>query len=173
MDWKSHRLFGRLIASRYEQPIEGYLEWTIMPDMKYFKEYWWRHVVFHRMSLHGVDNIEAVIEHGRQFPQYVEYDEALKDYIDCLIMTHNYLDLFNFIIFPSWPASTHTALIRSQLPRIITLRTIEAPDGLEKVLTQMVRQHRDPKDLYKTMLYEYLALPDIGWYMRQILELYE
>jgi len=173
VDWSSHRLFGRLIARYYDKPVEGYLEWTIMPDMRYFKKSAWRHTLLHRTSLHGIENINAVVEHGRRFPQYVNYDKAHDEYIRCLIMSHNWLDLFNFIIHPSYPDSMHFRFIWRQIPRMLRLGTVFSPKGLENALIQMTRQHRNPWDLYHTMLWEYMDLPKIGWYTRKILKLYE
>ena len=173
MDWPSNRLFGRIIATKYEKPVWGFLEWTIIPDMKYFKDSAWRHTILHRTSLHGIGNIDAVIEHGKAFPQYVNYVPSEDDYIRCLIMSHNWLDLFNFIIHPSWPKNWHFVFIRENLRNIFMGRTIQAPKELAVVLEKMVKEHKNAWDLYHTMLIEYLNLPDVGWYMRQVLNLYK
>jgi len=173
MDWESHRMFGRLIANQYDEPVDGYLEWTIMPDMQYFKLSAWRHTFLHRTSLHGADNIDAVIAHGKRFPQYVRYSPSRAKYIRCLIMSHSYLDLFNFIIHPSWPHNRHFRFLWRQIPRIFKLGTLFAPPGLRDVLAQMVRQHRNAWDLYHTMLMEYLGAPEEGLYVQKILKLYE
>jgi len=171
MNWASHRLFGRIIAEQYGLPIAGYIEWTIMPDMQYYKDSYWRHILLHRISLHGPENIGVVIDQGRQ-SRYVVYKEGWELYIRCLVMSHSFLDLFNFIIVPSYPGKFGFTFIREQLPRILSLTTIEAPDGLSDALRLMVSHHRGPEDLLHTMLLEYRELPKVGWYMEQILKLY-
>jgi len=172
MEWSAHRLFGRIILERYRggEGVESYLEWTIMPDMKYFKDSAWRHTLLHRTSLHGVDNIGVVIEQGAKFSQYVSWEDCDEHLIKCLIMSHNFLDLFNFIIHPSWPNSLHFRVLWRQVPRMLRLGTLEAPDGLGEVLRGMAGKHFDESDLFSTMVKEYLDSG--GFFIDRIRRLY-
>jgi len=171
MDWQSHRMFGKIIAEQYGLPIHNYLEYTILPDLRYYKESYFKYVFFHRWTLHGPENIDTVIDQGK-YLRYVEYNAEYDNYIKCLIMSHSYLDLFNFIIHPSYPGNYGFTYIRSQLPKIFTFRAIKAPKGLDNVLQDIVKSHSGPFDLFHTMLIEYRCLPEKKYWVRQILKLY-
>jgi len=171
MDWYSHRLFGHTIAEQYGLPVYRFLEYTILPDLEFYQRSVFKYFLFHRWALHGPENIDAVIEKGKR-SRYVKYDSQYDGYIRCLIMSHTYLDLFNFVIHPSYPGKYGVTFIRSQLPKILTFRTVVAPKGLKEVLQEMAQLHRDPYDLFHTMLIEYRALPDRLYWVRRIQKLY-
>ena len=171
MDWKTHRMFGYMIADHFDMPVYDFIEYTILPDLRFYQDYFLKHVLFHRWTLHGPENIDAVIEKGKK-SKYVKYNPEHDKYIRCLIMSHSYLDLFNFVLHPSYPGNYSFTYIRSQLAKIITFRTVRTPKGLDIVLNKMIRLHKDPYDLFHTMLIEYRSLPDKLYWIRQISKLY-
>lgn len=171
MDWNAHRMFGYVISDRFDLPYRGFIEWTILPDMRYYQDRYFKYLLFHRWTLHGPENIETVIDQGKE-SRYVEYYEAYDLYIRCLIMSHTYLDLFNYVIHPSYPGNTRFKYIKEQIPLILRFRTLKAPKGLKEVLMEMASLHQNPHDLLHTMLLEYYALPEKKYWIRQILKLY-
>lgn len=171
MDWDAHRTFGRIIADQYGKPVDGYMDWTILPDLRYYKESYFKYLIFHRWTLHGPENINVVIDQGKHSSR-VTYDEENDYYIRCLIMSHSFLDLFNFVLHPSYPGAYGLVYIPQQLWRIMTFQAMKAPSGLARVLQEMASLHSGPADLFYTMLGEYRALPNKGYWIKQLLKLY-
>ena len=172
MKWDAHKLFGEIIARRFNQPLDGYLNWTIIPDIYRDHHTYAGNLLLHRWSLHGPGNIGEAIRQGIDSCQ-VEYRDCRKVYIRALILSHTYLDLLNFVIHPSWPNSWGFTYVPGQVSRILTLRSLHTPEGLENALDRMCGLHASLDDLHMTMLTEYWSLPRItGYYMQEILRLY-
>jgi len=173
MQIETHEVFGNLLVNRwYGEPDERLTNWAILPDKKYNKGTRFGTVLLHRWSLHGIRNIDATIEAGKQ-SGWVRYDKEHDTLIRCLIMSHYWLDLFNFVIHPSRPSSWDFKYIPEQVPKILTFGTVSDPTGVEDVLERMVDEHPRPEDLMMTMLKEYRDLPyRTGKYLKRVLQLY-
>lgn len=172
MKWDAHRLFGEIIARRFGKPVDGYLDWTVIPDMYRKHHTYSGYLLLHRWSLHGPRNIGEAISQGIQSGQ-VEFRRSQVAYIRALIMSHTFLDLFNFVIHPSWPDSWDFKYVPGQVGRILSFRSLRTPAGLETALDRMVGMHASPGDLFWTMLWEYQGLPRVtGLHVREILRLY-
>ena len=181
MQTETHKKFGRIILARYlggyddlvSGPKNLLTNWTVLPDKKYNKGTRFGTVLLHRWSLHGIRNIDATIEAGKNAPDWVRYDKEHDTLIRCLIMSHYWLDLFNFVIHPSRPSSWDFKYIPDQVPKILTFGTVSDPAGIEDVLKRMVDEHPRLEDLLMTMLEEYMDLPDrTGEYLKRVLQLY-
>ena len=169
--WKeTHRLFGRIIADRFDLPKEGFIEWTVLPDFRYYKKRSWQNTFLHRFTSHGLDNIDVCIKQGKEIDKVI-YDEEYDNYIRCLLISHNYLDVFNWILHPSYPNSREFKFIWAQIPRILTFRTLKDPD-IEDILNDMVYNHESIDDLNSTMIKEYKKLSKVTGYMKKILKKY-
>ena len=168
----THQRFGHLLLQRFAISEDPKLvNWAILPDKKYHYDSFFQSVLLHRWSLHGPENIPAAIEEGKQ-SELVTYSKELKPLIWCLLMSHSYLDLFNFILHPSRPNKFTFTWIPNQLHRFFTLQTVKEPDGILNVLQSMLDQTPHYEDLSYLMLTEYRNLPSIGVWMKEILSLY-
>jgi len=167
---ENHRLFGEIVADRFNLPKEGFVEWTIIPDMQYYKKSRLGNMVLHRFTSHGFRNIDVCIDQGKLHDSLI-YKEEYDMYIRCLLMSHFYLDVFNWIIHPSYPRSWEFKFIWSQLPKILTFRTINDLD-MNDVFKEIIYSHDSIESLYITMIHEYTRLPRATGNIKKILEKY-
>jgi len=172
MRMATHKIFGEMVLRQYNIPLDlKLINWAVLPDKRYGYDSFFQSVLLHRWSFHGIENIPAAIEEGKR-SDLVTYSEELKSLIWCLLMSHSYLDLFNFILHPSRPNKFTFTWIPNQLHRFFTLQTVKEPDGTLNVLQSMLDQTPHYKDLSYLMLTEYRNLPSIGVWMKEILSLY-
>jgi len=173
MNKKTHEAAGKLIINHFGYPeSQGLINWAVLPDKKYNHESFFKFVVLHRLSLHGPENLAAAIRVGKE-SDFVEYSERAHWLSECLLMSHNYLDLFNFVIPPSWPDNYRFCWIPEQLHYFFTFHTLRDPDGAVELMGEMANSCSSPKELTALMLKEYKQLPTVGVWMRRFLTLYD
>lgn len=167
---KGHYIIGKVICKEFDAPAE-LSNWGIIPDMKYLTENYYGWLLLHRISLHGIPNINYCIEKGKESEKFTYIDEY-HDLIEFLIMTHSYLDTFNGIIIPSYPKSVEVKYIPKRFFKYI-FNPLDDPDGLEDKFTEIARKYNSIHNLKQKIKKEYYDLPQRkGEITDSILELY-
>ncbi len=164
MKTEFHRMFAETMADRFNFPKNfEFIEWSIVPDMRfYFDMYWGR--FFHRFTMHGLANIDFCKEKGKKLND-VEYIEKHEDAIDCMLVSHNYLDVLNFMVFPSYPYSLEFKFTPTKL-----IKFFNSENKVKKAFEEIINDHNSIIELTYSMKDEYSRLPwKTGKYLTKIL----
>jgi len=167
-----HRKFGEVFIEHYDLPIDK--EWARAPDYGIYFEDSDVNKYLHRFTLHGMDNVEYCIKKIRE-KGLIEYDDDYKDEIRCLVVSHTFLDLFNFLIFPSYPKCKEFKFIPKQLRRY-PIVALDDPDNLDILFECIINRLNDSDSLKleSKMRVEYDNLPwKSGELINEIVEHYE
>lgn len=174
MQKEGHRKFGKIFVEEYDVPIDP--EWARAPDYGvWFKEESLNYI-FHRFTLHGMSNVDKTIELIKE-RDLINYKEEYRDEIRTLVVSHNFLDLFNGIIFPSCPSSLEFKLIPNQILKY-PIVCLDDPDNLDKIFREIITdsfsEERDVIGLNINMRKEYSDLPwEKGKLIKKILKHYK
>lgn len=168
---EGHYLFGKVLCDLFDLPLEMY-NWGIIPDMKYLTDDHYTWLLLHRVSLHGSKNIDYCIEIGKKRDKFL-YIEKYHNAIECMILSHSYLDVFNGIVIPSYPKSYEVKYIPERMSKYI-FSPLDDPDGIEDKFVDLMIDYETPAEFMKDMKKEYLDLPrNVGDMTKSILELYD
>ena len=155
MKTQDHIYFALLVVEKFDMTITTRLtDWSIVPDMNlYFGGLW--NTILHRATLHGMGNITFCKQKGESLAD-VRYFKKYDKLIECLLVSHNYLDMLNSIILPSYPDSSEIKFLPAQFKSYFTFKT---PNEVYNVMNCLVSEHECIESLTETMRSEYHNLP--------------
>jgi len=153
---EGHRKFGRAVVEEFELS-EELVEWAVAPDYGYLFSKPEGNKIIHRWTVHGLSNVDKCIDLLKDKDQFY-YREELNKQIETLIVSHNFLDLFNFIIHPSYPKNRKFKYIPDQTKRLWRVGW-EDPYDLDILFSRIVKEYETVEELGIKMIEEYNLLP--------------
>jgi len=152
---EGHLIFGDKVIERFDLPIDR--KWAMAPDYGVWFEEPDVNKLLHRLTLHGMDNVEKCIDAVRE-KGLIEYDTDRRDEIRALVVSHSFLDLFNAPIGPSYSRSWDFKFVFEQLLSY-TKVALDDPPGLDGLFGEIVGECNSLADLEKKMREEYEMAP--------------
>ncbi len=168
---EGHKAFGRALNEVFDVP-ERFIKWTVGPDYGYWLKYGGLRKIFHRFTLHGLDNVENCIQLLKSEDKFI-YDEDYRLEIEFMVASHSYLDLFNGPIGPSYKSNLEFKGIPRQTKHY--LRPLaKPPDGLEEALEEGLKEFKTIEEAKGFIEEEYQNIPgEYRYFTKNILTLYK
>jgi len=152
---EGHLIFGEKVVEKFDLPIDT--SWALALDYGVWFESHDINLYLHRLTLHGMDNVEKCMEVMRE-TGLIEYDPEYREEIRTLVVSHSFLDLFNGPILPSYPSSTDFKFIFDQLGSYAKV-ALNDPPLLDELFEEIVDEADSLSDLEEMMIEEYEMLP--------------
>ncbi len=167
---EGHLIFGDKVIEKFDLTIDR--EWAMAPDYGVWFEEPDVNRFLHRLTLHGMENVERCIDAIRE-KDLIEYDADRRDEIRALVVSHSFLDLFNTPIVPSYSRSSDFKFVFDQLLSY-TKVALDDPPGLDGLFEKIVGESNSLVDLESRMRKEYEMAPwEEGELTEKIVEHYK
>ena len=177
----THELFVEKMCEEFDKP-KKYTNWATAPDYGFWLKSRGANRFGHRFTLHGFDNVLPAIDVLKGEDKF-EYDLEYDTMIRTGVASHTFLDLFNFYVVPSYPKSSDLAYLPDRTGYYIKCgfshfnpktyqQTHPTLEEWDRTFESIVSEYENIEDLNLAMVEEFYALPDKGWMIERILELY-
>lgn len=151
----SHKMFGMVVSKTFDVDVDW--NWARAPDYGIWFKSPKVNKYLHRFTLHGLPNIYKTIEIIRD-KELLDFKISNYGAILCLVVSHNYLDLFNGPIMLSYPYNYEIKYIKEQIPYYKGY-SIKDPKDVKELFTDIVNSFDSIEDLTEEMVNEYKSLP--------------
>jgi len=170
MQISGHQKFGAAVCDRFDAPDE-LIEWAVVPDMGFWFTNPYKKKIFHRWTLHGLENVDKAIEMGKK--RGIEYSEEYSELIETILISHSYLDMFNGPLGPySYPNYLGLKIIPQQA-LYYPIVALSDPDGIGEVFLGMMGSVESLDEL-RSLMVDGLESPfsDHRWMTKAIMDAY-
>lgn len=156
--YKGHIDFARVCEDYFDKP-KKLRNWCILPDYSFIFKKPILNLACHRLSLHGLGNLNTCIRYGKRHKDFT-YKKRHGEYIKLLITSHSFLDTFNGLVFdsyPKFPYGVHycPGLFKEWIKWLFK----DAPD-LKPVYREILSQFDGVTHLRRELEMEYYRLPN-------------